>query len=231
MQRNICKQFLRNCVLFQMVDKVVRTKRHLTALQGNDREVRSGIFRRHAIGNGDFACDDISILPIQPRSGQSPENRTAGHCFSAKTAQFFDDHYARTYIMTSSGLTPLSKTDRSHKIRCRYLFNRLWYDSGPFTDPALESFWGRSHTEPTSPFIAALDSEGRGAIGIGFDHSMGLLQNSDSEHHCMHSTPFFGTLGPGQTAQRKGVILLGADVRELFDRFQALGDRPDFTPP
>jgi len=154
-----------------------------------------------------------------------------GGCLGARSSQFFDEHYSRTYIMTSDGLTPLLKTDRSRGIRCRYLFNRLWYDAGPFTDPSLVSFWGRSNTHPSSPFIVALASNGRGAIGVGFDHSMGLLQNSDSEHHCMHSCPFFGTLHPGESAQRKGVILLGVGVSELFQKFEVLHYRPDFTSP
>ena len=54
--------------------------------------------------------------------------------------------------------------------------------------------------------------------------------DADSRH-CMHSAPFFRDLEPGEARVRRGVILFGSSVRELFQRFAKLGYRPDLTPP
>ena len=152
-----------------------------------------------------------------------------GGCFAAHSQRFFDDDASHSYIKTAQGLTQLSQTDRSQKVRCRYAFEPKWYDMQIFK--TMEWFWGRSAVRPTSAFVAALATDERGAVGIGYDHARAVWQNSDSEHHCMHSEPYFGSLQPGQTVMRCGVILFGRTVPELFKRFEALGYRPDRTPP
>jgi hypothetical protein len=152
-----------------------------------------------------------------------------GGCFAARSQCFFDNDASHSYIETARGLMPLSQTDRSLRVRCRYAFEPSWYDTQIFK--ILEWFWGRSTTRPKSSFIGALATDGRGAVGIGYDHSRAVWQNSDNENHCMHSEPYFGTLQPGQTVERRGVIIFGRTIPELFKRFEALGYRPDRTPP
>ncbi len=152
-----------------------------------------------------------------------------GGCFAAHSQHFFDDDASHSYIKTAQGPTQLSQTDRSQKVRCRYAFEPKWYDTQIFK--TMEWFWGRSDVRPASAMVAAVATDDRGAVGIGYDHARAVWQNSDSQHHCMHSEPYFGTLQPGQTVERRGVILFGQTVPELFQRFEALGYRPDRTSP
>lgn len=145
-----------------------------------------------------------------------------GGCFRHQSQEFFDDHYERTYIETDRGLVPLNNTDRSMGIRCIYFFYPEDYNH-PHYPREMEWFWGRSSTRPTSSLIATQDMSGRFAVGIGYEHAFLLSQNSDDYHHCMHSSPYFGTLNPEERRVRRGVILFGQDVKQLFRRFDELG--------
>jgi len=147
-----------------------------------------------------------------------------GGCFRHQSQAFYDDNYERTYIQTEKGLVPLNETDRSKGIRCVYFLNtedcNYPHIPGMGDHPAS---WGRSNTRPTSSLIAANDVSGRFAVGIGYEKVFLISQNSDSYHHCMHSSPYFGTLGPKEKRMRRGVILFGENVKELFRRFDELG--------
>ena len=145
-----------------------------------------------------------------------------------QSERFIDRDASRTYIRTAGGLVRLSQTDRTQRIRALYVFDPLWYRARRVR--TWEYFWGRSDTRPVATLVAAEAAEGGGAVGIGYEHAIGLMQNSDS-HHCMHSVPFFGDLAPGQARVRRGVILFGSSVAELFQRYAKLGYRPDLTPP
>ena len=149
-----------------------------------------------------------------------------GGCLRSLTQRFKDEKdYTRTFIKTSQGMIPLSDTKRSSGVRCSYVFSPRWHNPGmPYTQQAAK-YWGRSDTFPTSAFVARAAETGGGAIGIGFDQAFRICQNSDS-NQCIHSNPYFGTLQPGECKQRKGVILFGNTVAEIFDQFDALGYRP-----
>ena len=144
------------------------------------------------------------------------------------TERFIDECYSRSFIRTAVGLTRLSETPRTKKIRCTYVFEPAWYETPMFKK--YEGYWGRSPTRPTSVFIAVAAKDGEGAVGIGYEHAFKLMQNSD-DHRCIHSSPLFGTLQPGERKTRRGVILFGRSVPELFERFEALGYLPDPAPP
>ena len=151
-----------------------------------------------------------------------------GGDLQSMTARFIDDSYSHTFIRTATGLTRLSETPRTQGIRCTYVFEPSWYETPIFKK--YENFWGRSSTQPTSAFIAVASEDGVGAVGIGYDHAFKLMQNSD-RHRCIHSGPLFGTLEPGERKMRRGVILFGKTVQEIFERFESLGFRPDPAPP
>ena len=144
------------------------------------------------------------------------------------TARFIDKDYTRTYIKIADGLIPLSATGRTTGIRSRYLYNREWYETPIFRK--YEYFWGRSDALPTSTLIASESRNGVGALGIGYEHAFKLMQNSDN-HNCMHSGPLFGTINPGETKVRRGVIIFGGSARALFDRYEKTGYRVDPSGP
>jgi hypothetical protein len=141
-----------------------------------------------------------------------------GGCLQHRTQRFFDPDYDRSYILTGSGLTALNRTNRSIPIRCLYFFEPAWFETANIK--AFEYFWGRSNTRPAAAFIVSQASRGRGAIGIAWDQSFSLRQNSDEHHRCMHSSPFYGEMRPGQVVTRRGVILFGDTAEDVAKRFK-----------
>ena len=150
-----------------------------------------------------------------------------GGCLSSgPTARFHDLGCSRVFLKTTRGIMPCSETRRTRKVWCAYVFSPAWYDTPIFThDP-----WGRSDTCPTSAFLARQSRTGGGAIGIGYEQAMKLMQNSDG-HQCMHSGPFYGTLKPGEQKVRRGIVLFGDTVEEVFKSFEPLGYAPVETTP
>ncbi len=144
-----------------------------------------------------------------------------GGCLQHRTERFFDDSHRLTYMLTDQGVTSLDRTDRTIPIRSKYFFNRAWFEE-PSTR-AYEFFWGRSETRPAAPWIASRAGSGGGAIGIAWEECTGVRQNSDPSHRCMHSSPYFGDMKPGQSITRRGVILFGGSVEDLAGRFQREG--------
>jgi hypothetical protein len=141
-----------------------------------------------------------------------------GGCLQHRTERFFDQDLTTSYMLTTAGLTPLSKTHRSAGIRAKYYVNPDWFE---MTDvKAYEFFWGRSEVRPAGPLIVSEARQGPGAIGIAWDECIGVRQNSDPNHRCMHSSPYFGDMQPGQTVTRRGVILFGDTAREIEKRFR-----------
>jgi hypothetical protein len=147
-----------------------------------------------------------------------------GGCLQHRTERFFDPDYDRSYILTGSGLTALNRTGRSIPIRSVYVFEPAWYETADMK--AFEYFWGRSNTRPAAAFIASEASRGKGAIGIAWDQSISLRQNSDDHHRCMHSSPFYGDIRPGELVTRRGVILFGDTAQEVAERFKSEAVKP-----
>jgi len=75
-------------------------------------------------------------------------------------------------------------------------------------------------------FIASEASRGKGAIGIAWDRCISLRQNSDERHRCMHSSPFYGEIRPGELVTRRGVILFSDTAQEVASRFRDEAVKP-----
>ena len=140
-----------------------------------------------------------------------------GGCLTHLTERFFDDDHSRTYIFTSKGLTRLSELDRSIAIRSKYFVNPAWFDEP--SSKSYEFFWGRSSTVPAGSLIVSQPARGLGAIGIAWENCSGLRQNSDSSHHCMHSSSYFGDLMPGATITRHGTLFFGDSIDEVVGAY------------
>jgi hypothetical protein len=149
-----------------------------------------------------------------------------GGCLGAITENFIDPDGASSYLRMNSGIQPVSTLPRSVPIRCRYDLDAAWADAPIFQ--RWEDFWGRSSARPRSSLIANRSRNGAGAVGIGFDQALLIIQNSDASHRCMHSGPSFGSLRPGEKRLRRGVILFGDSVSDVFRRFGSLGYGPSF---
>lgn len=152
-----------------------------------------------------------------------------GGCLQHRTERFFDDHYERSFILTASGITPLNQTDRSVPIRAAYFFHPAWFEEPGVK--AYEYFWGRSRTRPSAALVTSESREGKGAIGIAWDQCLGVRQNSDPSHHCMHSSPYYGEIKPNQTVTRRGVILFGDTIQDVVKQFKHEKISPYLGPP
>jgi hypothetical protein len=169
-------------------------------------------------------------LRLQNTSAETFHDVTAdGGCLTHRSERFFDDHYTNSFIITKRGLTSLDQTDRSMKIRAKYFFHPAWFESP--TTKAYEFFWGRSETRPAEALIVSRAGQGSGAVGIAWDHCMGLRQNSDAGHRCMHSSPYFGDLRPGATITRRGVLFWGDTVEKIVEEFKRESFKLHTDPP
>jgi len=170
--------------------------------------------------------DRIDLLLHVKNVSNSPFHSVSadGGCLQHRTERFFDTDLSKTYLLTKAGLTPLSQTDRSIAIRAKYYFNRAWFEMNDVK--AYEFFWGRSETEPAGALIVSEAKPGPGAIGIAWDACIGVRQNSDPSHRCMHSSPYFGHIQPGQSVTRRGVILFGETARRIEARFRRENLKP-----
>jgi hypothetical protein len=152
-----------------------------------------------------------------------------GGCLSHRTERFYDPRYERSYILTATGLTALNLTHRSVPIRSMYVFHPAWYEDPQIK--AYEYFWGRSDTRPTGTLVLSQAVDGRGAIGVAWDYSYSVRQNSDERHRCMHSSPYFGEIQPGQTVTRRGVIWFGDNVQTIERKYRHEKLKPYSGPP
>ena len=142
-----------------------------------------------------------------------------GACLQHMTPEFIDADHSRTFLRADEGLVAMTDVGRSLRIRTRYVFDSSFFEE-PFVKK-FEWFWGRSPAQPVSGFVASRSTDGRRAVGIGWQDAFSIQQNSD-RHHCMHSSPYFGTVFPGKTVFRYGVILFGDTVEALFAEFDRL---------
>jgi hypothetical protein len=77
------------------------------------------------------------------------------------------------------------------------------------------TFWGHTSVQPDEPaIIGAVSRDGSKAVVMGYENAARAMQNADA-HHCIHSAPFFGTLEPGDSVTRQGLILFGEDIHAL----------------
>jgi len=142
------------------------------------------------------------------------EVRSDGGCFQARSDTFRDDEeVARSHVVVDGRMTTMSKIHRSLPIRTCY---RAANDRE--TPIGAPDFWGESNALIDVPAIlGAVSADGSHAVVMGYENATRALQNADEGHHCLHSYPLFGTIGPGESATRRGYILFGEDVQSLAD--------------
>lgn len=137
-----------------------------------------------------------------------------GGCFQARSEQFVgNEEVARSHMFFGTECFCMKDLPRSNPRRCKYLTDLARYESAG--SRRYEYFWGRSSFVIQSPVVVgAASADGTKAVAFGYEHSMAAMQNSDS-HHCLHSCPVFGDIGPGSAVTRKGHILFGSDFRSI----------------
>ena len=63
--------------------------------------------------------------------------------------------------------------------------------------------------------------DGRFTVGTTWDSTCGVADNQD-EHGCMHSLPVVDVLGPGQSAEMNGrIVLVEGGVDECLSELRA----------
>jgi hypothetical protein len=54
--------------------------------------------------------------------------------------------------------------------------------------------------------VAMQRSDEKALVGVAFDMARAVSKNYNDSHHCIHSSPYFGDLAPGQSARMRGRI-------------------------
>ena len=145
-----------------------------------------------------------------------------GGCFQAKSPAFADSdtEVARSFIMVKGAMVSMATLPRLVAERCTYQSDPIEYGN-PLISEGLW-FWGRCETPVDSPVIVGMKSTcGQMAVVIGYEGSDAGSANADC-HHCLHSRPRFGDIGPGEARQRRGYILFVGDIHELGSRLHRL---------
>lgn len=135
-----------------------------------------------------------------------------GGCWQAKSKTFMGcNEVTRSYAMVKGKMLSMDSLARTVAIRCMYRCDPSAYDGKG------EWFWGHSSTAIDAPAIlGATSDDGTKALVLGYDGAVSGLANSD-DHHCLHSSPFFGDIAPGQSVRRIGYVLFGSDIQTLAD--------------
>lgn len=133
-----------------------------------------------------------------------------GGCWQARSEAFMNcGEVARSYVMVGGNMASMAALPRTVAIRCMYRCDPAKYD-GQF-----EWFWGRSSAAIDCPAIfGAASGDGTKSLVLGYDGAVSGLANAD-EHHCLHSSPFFGDIAPGQSVGRIGCVLFGPDIHQI----------------
>lgn len=139
-----------------------------------------------------------------------------GCCLQANSDLFTDkNEVARSYVMRNGEMISMDKLHRSVSIRTTY------YTSTDDIPEKGSSFWGKSTSIVDSPTIVGAVSNDRShAIVLGFEKSISASQNSNQNHHCLHSRPFLGDLTGKKSKTVKGYILFGNDIQTLGEQLK-----------
>jgi len=132
-------------------------------------------------------------------------NLVAFPCLGRPSLGFQDEEMVRTFIVTDAGLTALKNTDRGtgDPVRTHYVVRGM-----PPMRFVGTPFWGEASATPAAGgAILRTSADGRFTVGAAWEQVCELFHNED-DHHCIHSVPTLGDLGPGETGTVRGRIVL-----------------------
>jgi len=170
-------------------------------------------------------------MTIKNRSQEPLPHVVAHVCLSHdhgknQPLQFRDPEHRRTYLVTRRGLRCLAEFGVGQRSHYRVEGEK---PIGLFSNPQRGEyrFWGGglAPAVATEPWIASTDATGQWTVAIFWDRAAELFHNGDRPNRCIHSDPAFGTLAPGQSVTRRGMILLlrgtPQEALELFRRWKS----------
>jgi len=137
----------------------------------------------------------------------------ADMCLMFKYApRYADKHGERCILHTVKGLVPANKWARNVRKDAWSPVVQSYQVEGvnaPYPYGVVQglALWSASPEPVQSGCIMMARDDGKWHIGLGWDLVASVAHNPDDNHHCMHSDPWFGTVPPGGTVTRRGVIL------------------------
>lgn len=149
-----------------------------------------------------------------------------GGCLQARSDEFAGDgEVERCFVLSDGRAARMRDLHRTRPVRCKYCTDPADVEAAKAS--SYEWFWGWSSDTVDSPACVGMTSrDGSKAVALGYEGSRAASQNAD-DHHCLHSHPSFGTIGPGETVSRRGWMLFGDDIERLLgdlrDRIQGKG--------
>lgn len=187
-----------------------------TSAQGTDFSAAASTNRIRFRSEIQPAATGLALaLTIENTSPEILRNVAAHICLSHDRIEadgggerFADPKHERTYIVSNRKLAGLNTIDRGGTpdgLRSHYLVS----GGSPITYITTYPFWGRlSQAKADEPWIATTSVSGAWTVGFYWERAAELFQNSDAGNRCIHSSPAFGDLSPGQTATVRGGINL-----------------------
>lgn len=138
---------------------------------------------------------------------------------------YADECGERCILHTAKGLLPADKWPRSVR-RDAWSPVVQAYRVGEFSVPYPYgvvqglALWSVSPEPVQSGCIMMARADSQWHIGLGWDWVASVAHNPDSDHHCIHSDPWFGTVPPSGAITRQGVLLfVEGSAEDLLRRY------------
>ena len=131
---------------------------------------------------------------------------------------FLDLAWQRTFCFIENKLVRLSEIEKIGKGKPWFLFAMLPGHEAPLRhrDPHRENAkWQFSETPPDCGFICVTSVDASRTVWMGWEEVQYLQSNVMPSYGCIHANPFFGDIGAGERALRRGrvgVVEGGAEV-------------------
>lgn len=122
---------------------------------------------------------------------------------------FLDLGWERTFCVMENDLVRLSEIEKVGKGKPWFLFAMLPGHQAPLRhrDPHRENAkWLFSETSPDCGFICVTAVDGSRTVWMGWEEVQYLQSNVMPSYGCIHANPFFGDIGAGARARRRGRV-------------------------
>jgi hypothetical protein len=139
--------------------------------------------------------------------------------------RYADSRGERCILHTAQGLVPAERwprTVRETSWSPQVQAYRLQGFDVPYPYGVVQglALWSVSPAPVQSGCVMMARDDGQWHIGLAWDRVGSVAHNADEEHHCIHSDPWFGTVPPGSTVTRRGVLLfIEGAAEDLLGRY------------
>ena len=135
-------------------------------------------------------------------------------------ADFLDLEWERTWCLVGGQLVRVAEMKKIGRGNPHYLFAMLDGHEAPLRhrDPhRVDAKWRFAEASPDHGFICVTSVDASRTVWMGWEDVQYLQCNSASAYGCIHANPYFGDIGQGERASRRGRVGIvdgGAEVAQ-----------------